>query len=345
MSYIVYGYDEDCTLDFSTKQMVILIEPRKKYIDKFKNNVKNSKIILVTKALSENNKMMEGILAFDENKNIYYIDNKNYNYLPREKIYTTSLQNIIREYNIQNIDKIFINLNVDNINNLITSINSYNHLICNILFKSCVDREKYETNNVLNLFERQKTISETKYSDWVCYSHKNLGIELPKICMVFTKVSNTDNNKIVDFIKKYKMDVLIDNKLLEFDEIKNGLPKINIDGSLLFTKNLLNNLDLIFKSDKQYDIVIAFNGSVLQRYPDFYILNPLKDDTLYINRDNDVIYSTKNGMYMLYQILHSNYFNDWVKQRADKRPTLVKFFIRGWFYEYIQKSFQIKNIP
>ncbi len=350
MSYIIYGYDNLDTLNtLSTTGSIIVIEPRKIQIDKFKKEVSSSHIKLITKALSDSNKLTEAILALDDDESIYYIntDSKmvsNQNHIiKRERIYTTSIINIISDYNIQNISGVFFNINVHNINNILTSIKSYNHIFSNIYFKSCVDRGLYESNDILNYFNRQNTISPSYLQDWVKYSHKNLFVGLPKICMFFTKTGIFNNNKLLQFIKKYQIDLVIDNKIYEFKNNDYTLPPIKINESVLFHKNMLTQLNTIFESDKKYDIIIAFNENILQSQPNFYILFPPNDDTLYINRQYDTIYSSKNGMYMLYQILHSNYFNEWIHEQAKNKQTLIKFFIKRWFYEYMSKTFKIRG--
>lgn len=345
MSYIIYGFDNlDILNTLPTSGSIFLIEPRKIQIDQFKNSVYYNlpRLKLITKALSDSNKMAESILSFDNDKSTYYIntscDSKN---IKRERVYTTSLVNIINDYGIQNITSLFFNINVHNINNILTSIKSYNHMLSNIFFKSCVDRGLYESNDILNYFKRQTQISPVHLQDWVKYSHKNLSLQLPKICMFFIKTPISNDNKLLNFIKKYRIDLVLDNKIYEFKESNYTLPNIKVDESILFNKNILNQLDTIFKSDKKYDVIISFNENILHSQPNFYILFPPNDDTLYINRQYDIIYSSKNAMYMLYQILHSNYFNEWIHEQAKNKPTLIKFFIKRWFYDYMSKTFKI----
>lgn len=345
MSCIIYGYDSFDTLPTNTQ--IILIEPRKLVIDKFKLNIKNSdkKIILITKSLSEKDTMIENTLSYDKNKCLYYIDLEYHENCEREKTYTTSLINIINDYNIQNIESLFFNINVSNINNILSSIKSVNHIISNIYFKSCVDRSIYETNNILKLFTRQKELAKPLLDDWVLYTHKNLNIELPKICMFFTKNNIISSHiKLLQFIKKYKIDVLLNDEIIEWNNLENKNFLNSEINKILYNKYLLQKLDIIYKSDKKYDIIIGFNENILDHNKNFYILYPVNDDTLYINKQFDIIYSSNNAMFMLYQILSSTYFNDWIHEQALKKPNLVKFFIKKWFYEYIYKTFKIINI-
>ena len=286
------------------------------------------------------------MMAFDSNNKSYHFGDNFIDFHSRERIYTTSLSNIIRDYDVQNILGLYFNINVSNINNILSSIKPFNHLVSKILFKSDVNRSVYETHNLLHSFSRQTKISQTPFQDWVEYTHKNLNIQLPKICMFFTKFSlNDKSNTLIQFIKRYKIDIVHGTEIIPFSNNCNlKLPNIQIDNSVLFTKYLLNNLDTIFKSDTKYDIIIALNENILTIQPNFFILYPPSDDTLYINCRYYTFSSSKHAMYMLYQILHSNYFNNWINEQSKSKPTLVKFFIKKWFYEYIQKTFKFSSI-
>lgn len=345
MSYIIYGYDTFDTLP--TSGHIILIEPRNICIDKFKsdNTINKKDIKLITKALSEKDTMSENIMVLNNEKTIYHIDNKTIiNGSKRERVYTTSLLNIINDYKIQSIKTIYFNINVSNINNILNSMKPYNHIISNIAFKSCVDRQLYESNDIFKSFSRQTYISKPPLDNWVIYSHKNLSLDLPKICMFFTHngLSSLDKD-LKNFIKKYNIDVVIDKHIIPFSDTNNIIiPPISSDNNE-FHKNILNNLHVIFNSNNQYDVIIAFNENILKSQPNFYILYPPENDTLYINKQFDIIYSCKNSMYNLYQILQSQVFNQWIYENAKKNPNLIKFFIKRWVYEYLSKTFKISK--
>lgn len=360
--YIIYGYHDLDTLlkllklqDVDNKATpVFIIEPRKLQIDKLrsefnKNGISiGNKYKLITKALSQNDKMVETIMSYDPDEDCYFINTENDKHpdiTKRERVYTTSLSNIVRDNEIQNISHLVFNINVGNVNEILNSIKPFNHLVSKILFKSNVDRSIYETNKLLDLsFKRQTKISKPELQDWVEYSHKNLNLELPKICMFFTEVGSSGSERLLQFIKRYKIDIIYNKEIIPYQQISLPLPDFKIDKSVLFTKNLLNNLHIVFNSsDKKYDIILAFNENTLTNNPNFYILYPPKDDTLYIDRQFDIIYSSKNSMYTLYELLQSEYFNDWIHEQAKLKPTLVKFFIKRWFYEYISKTFTISS--
>jgi hypothetical protein len=69
---------------------------------------------------------------------------------------------------------------------------------------------------------------------------------------------------------------------------------------------------------------------------------PLKNNIIYINKMYDIIYATKNCMYMLYQIIKSKYFSDYLDDKKSINPKLFKIMSKRYFYEYIEKIFQLK---
>ena len=75
---------------------------------------------------------------------------------------------------------------------------------------------------------------------------------------------------------------------------------------------MINNLACIFDSDtlpsnsSELDIIIQFNPKYFDSKNTLQIMYPLDDNVFYINKVFDVIYGTKNCMFMLYQILKSN---------------------------------------
>jgi hypothetical protein len=70
---------------------------------------------------------------------------------------------------------------------------------------------------------------------------------------------------------------------------------------------------------------------------------PLKDNVLYINKLYDIIYGTKNCIYMLYQIIKSKYFSDFLELKKLARPKLFTIFSKLYFFEYISKIFVVKE--
>ena len=101
------------------------------------------------------------------------------------------------------------------------------------------------------------------------------------------------------------------------------------------------------KSDSEtnkFDIIIQFNQKYFTTNKTLQIMYPLLDNVVYINKVFDIIYGTKNCMFMLYQILKSKYFTDYIEEKIVEKKTLFKIFSKRYFYDYISKIFVIKEI-
>jgi len=128
---IIYGYIEHC-LDLyqeSPNDYVLLIEPRGNVIDLLKKEKIGKNIVLISKMLSENDKMTESILYFNKEENEYFTKNKellvngtNYFNIKKYTVFTTSINNLILQYNIQNINSFSININIQNCNKILFKI-------------------------------------------------------------------------------------------------------------------------------------------------------------------------------------------------------------------------------
>ena len=107
-------------------------------------------------------------------------------------------------------------------------------------------------------------------------------------------------------------------------------------------------MEIIFNKNENdivsnLDIIIQFVPKYLSSNNTLQIMYPLKDNVLYINKVFDIIYATKNCMYMLYQILKSKYFTDYISEKQSDKKNLFKIFSKKFFYEYISKIFIIKE--
>ena len=138
---IVYGYFKTFFDIYNNiESPVILIEPRNQYIDIIKNHIRNNKpegLTLITKALIHDNKTCDAMLLFDGS--VYSIQTpdlcvygNNAFSVKKQQVYTTSLQNIINEYDIQSIKELVFNFDVDNVGGLLETLRPYNHIISNI---------------------------------------------------------------------------------------------------------------------------------------------------------------------------------------------------------------------
>jgi hypothetical protein len=364
---IIYGWTDNCLDPFYNKESplydynIILIEPRKIYIDKINqyykiHNNKLKNLIFIKKSLGNDNALKENILYYDISKDLCLITNKqliskSINLLTKEVVYETTFANIINTYQIQNIKNIIININIDNIDSIFENIILFNHIISQIKIKSAI---KYFSKT--SFFNNFTEINEEK--DYSIFSHKNLNINLPNIAIYFTNFDCLQNNmdKLKLFVNQYQINLILNKPhdcMISYEEpetLFNQLTylqneKLNSKNKV-YHQNIIDNLEHIFTSSNipvhDIDIIIQFapkflNHNILQ------IMYPLKDNVLYVNKMFDVIYATKTCMYMLYQILKSKYFTDYIDEKNNIKPSLFKIFSKKYFYEYISKIFIVKE--
>lgn len=392
---IIYGYIDNCLDKYqdSPNDYVLLIEPRGDIIDKLKKPYPKN-IILVSKMLLGKDKMIESILYFNKEEEKYFTKNDqlfvsgtSYFNIKKYNVFTTSINNLIVQYNIQNIKSISININIQNYNEILDSIIPFNHIISNIIISDTV-----------NLFSENCKLLENFYKkDNLTFTHKNLNIKLPNIGMFINgKIKN--NKEISLLVQQYKMNLIITRKkdsfIIPYPEsitiIDNNVCDVY---SKIYHENIIQNLECIFSKNEnvkenikfitvtnkqreqnqqinensdgkfnkentnathvthvahkidvsELDIIIKFNPKYFDNNTTLQIMYPLKDNILYINKVFDIIYGTKNCIYMLYQILKSKYFSDFLEVKKVAKPKLFTIFSKIYFFEYISKIFVIKE--
>jgi hypothetical protein len=337
---IIYGFNKNQKFD---NDNVILIEPRKIFID----TLKKEKFIFIPRVLMGSN--------VSRQVDMYAMDNNRYSVLKRplaitsrEIVYTTSLTNIIKTYDIKEISQIIINIDIDNIKDVLDNIVLYNKIIKKITCSK--DNIHLKTSLLLNYFN----ILE----DGV-YEHKNINMKNPNICLfpchkyTFEEcLQNVQENYInfFKFIKMYDIHMLTKGgSIITNDHVNiQNVRKENETEIYEIYENLVNNLHLIFLNEQgnnTLDIIIQFNPTCLITQNTFEIVYPIENDILYVYKQHDIIYGNKDTMYNLYNVLKSNEFKDYIEERKVSRGKLYKFFSKNYFYEYISKIFQlhIKN--
>jgi hypothetical protein len=369
---IVYGYIQHCPFIKSPNNHILLIEPRGEIIDLLKQKNLDKNIILISKILSEKDTMTDSILYFNKDEDKYFTKNDknllvrgtNYFNVKKYNVFTTSINNIILQYNIQNIDSLVININVENCNDILDSLIPFNHIISNIIINDNVNIS-IEKCKILENFKKNEDSSKS-------FSHKNLNIKLPNIGMFFNgKLKN--NKEITLLVQQYKMNLIIikkkDSYIVPYPESITILNN-NQDNtySKIYHENIIHNLDCIFNFNAQNDtddendtnhendkikgqeiavgdleIIIQFNTKYFDNNKTLQIMYPLKDNVLYVNKVYDIIYGTKNCIYMLYQIIKSKYFSDFLEEKNTSRPKLFTIFSKIYFFEYISKIFVLKE--
>lgn len=352
---IIYGYTPNCLENQDSP--VLLIEPRSYYIDLVKKQ-NNKNIILISKILVAKDTCREINIYYDENdvndcNTKYYITNGNGVNYKRFRGFSIGIEDIILQYKIQNITSFTININIDNCNEILDSIVPYNHIFSKIIVAENVSYFNKD-GPVLNKFYTEKSQLNSHY-----FIHKNLNIELPRIGMFLcdTKtISDLNIDKLEFFIHQYKINMLVNNEdcknkiLINYPQsidVLNNSSNKDTAVSKIYYENVIQNLEQIFIRREgvcldadALDIIIQFNQNYFSFKNTLQIMYPLKDNMIYVNKQYDVMYSTKNCMYMLYQILKSRYFTDFINS---KNKSLLKIFSKRWFYEYISTIFAIEE--
>ena len=391
---IIYGYLDNC-LDKYQDSPVLLIEPRSDIIDILKKDLKditkNKNIILISKMLLEKDLMTESILYFNKEENKYFTNNEkllvmgtNYFNVKKYKVFTTSINNIILQYNIQNINSISININVQNCNKILDSIIPFNHIISNIIISDTVKMFSDNCKLLENFYKKEN----------LTFTHKNLNIKLPNIGMYINCNGKIKNNKEISLlVQQYKMNLIIMRKnnsfIIPYPESITIINNVYDAHSKIYHENIIRNFECIFNKDQNIkeqitvtnnqneqvnenineqinetnnhnnqneqinetnkidvgdlDIIMQFNPKYFDNNKTLQIMYPLKDNIIYINKVFDIIYGTKNCIYMLYQILKSKYFSDFLEVKKIAKPKLFTIFSKMYFFEYISKIFVIKE--
>jgi hypothetical protein len=331
--FIVYGFRDFDQLNtlLEAKQPIILIEPRKSVLDTIKTILATYKTVtLIPKALHPGNVMTE-IVLYKSDQKLFTTKPDASLHTTNERVFTTSFCNIIKENNIQVLHDIIININVENINDIFNNLEKYHHI---------VSRLKVSESQNDSFFRPKADFITTNFNidgdtqGYTCFCHKNLHVPLPRICMYLTQPVPPSVKPVFDLlVAQYGIDVyeLENNKYLS--------PKTPV------YEFMTPVLDVVFakQPDTKYDYIIQFNPDYLKTNDVFRILYPLKDDVMYINRQFDIIYTSKNCMHMLYQIIKSTYFEEYISGLQESKRALFKLFHKRHFYDYVQNIFTTKD--
>lgn len=338
---IIYGFDTKQSYE-AYDNKIILIEPRKRFIDK----IKKEKITFISKIPMGSNISRQVVLYTSKDNHI--VLEKPNAFTSREEVYTTSLSNIIKMYNIKEISQFVINIKIDNIKEVLDNILSYNKIIKKI--STCYNHDDIDCNllSYFNMIENG------------IYEHKNINIEKPNICLfpchkiTFEEYCNDeikDDNYInfYNFVKMNDINILTKGGRITSDicSIKN----VKKNNEIEIYENLINNLHLIFLNDcmtinnKNIDVIIQFNPLYLITQDNFEIIYSIENDILYVYKQHDIIYGNKDTMYNLYNVLQSKEFKEYIEEKKVLKKKLYSFFSKNYFYDYISKIFNlvIKN--
>lgn len=314
-------------------QNIVLIEPRKNIIEQIKPALDTfPHVMLLPKLLIHDNTYKEQTMYVTDTLGTHtYLINYpgDTMVIRKEKCYTTSLCNIIREHKIQVVDKLIINLPIDNTKDILTNACVYDHIISYLQVHASPFFDEMNADFLQPCFRKDTLQTQDNYFRFV---NKNLNVPLPKIAMFLTEpVSDSCQSKLDLLVAQYNITVLplpyLTKKEAPYEFTANSLQAI-------FANPTLNG---------SFDMFMQFNPRYLNNNDVFKLLFPLKPDVIYLNRPYDIIYATKNGAHMLYQILKSTYFTDHMNVLERNRKAIFKLFRKQYFYDYISQIFVIKN--
>ena len=346
---------------------VLLIEPRSEYIDKIKA-LKRSDIVLISKVLTCVGEFRETSMYYNRETEHYWcpeegltVNGTNMFNVKKYTVYTITLEQIIKQYKIQNISCLVVNLNILGIERVLDSLLPYNHIVSDIRVS-----ERVELKVPAKIFNYYKWVKDDHY---VNYTHKNVNITLPKIGMYFLNgIPNSYREDVNLLINQYKINVIIPEtplqtaRLIGYPQCLQNLECLSSKPqSKIYYENVIGTLESIFSKERNLrsesseqkddldidvndlDIIIQFDAKYFGSKRTLQIMYPLKDDTVYVNKMHDIMYATKNCMYMIYQIMKSKYFTDYIESKRTERPGLFKIFAKRYFYEYLSKIFVFKE--
>ena len=160
---IIYGYYENCLIAYKDSP-IILIEPRKSIIDNINLSLFKN-IILIKKLLVNTNKLSETILHYDRSLDNYWLEKDDLSIYgtncfntTKQLVYTTSLCNLINQYKIQNIENLVLNININNNNDILESLESFNHIISYIKIKNNFECKLFNNFDIVVLLISYKSL-------------------------------------------------------------------------------------------------------------------------------------------------------------------------------------------
>lgn len=302
--------------------------------------------------------------------------------IKKYNVFTTSINHLIMQYNIQNINSLVININIENCNRILDSIIPFNHIISNIIINDNV-KILPEKCKILENFKKSQDSPFKSFShknleitlpnigmffNGKLKNNKEISLLIQQYKMNLINIKKEDS-----YIVPYPESITILNKDTS----------LSYTYSKIYHENIIHNLDCIFNNNGQkikdikkiegiediegiegienieniektknientivvgnLEIIIQFNPKYFDDNKTLQIMYPLKDNVLYINKMYDIIYGTKNCIYMLYQIIKSKYFTDFLEEKKTSRPKLFTIFSKIYFFDYISKIFVVKE--
>lgn len=259
---IIYGVVPGVNYKADTRDYVILIDPRKQYTDYIKYNKHIYDACSIKLLMPQNS--VEQILLYKTAEAYKTVTVKD-DTVSKELCFVTTLESIIKQYKIVSISRLEINMDIDNIVEILESIEKYSHIISLIITPRPIN---------VSFLSHFDIVSSTMYVN------KNVNEQLPKIEFV----SSSLNTMTTTLQQYYKANIVT----------VNFIEKIAFHECIMkmLEPTLKHEFDIIGISVKNIDFVA----------PKIYY--PISLNLIYINKTNDILYACQKTMHMLYNKLH-----------------------------------------
>ncbi len=329
---VIFGYKNLEQLQ-SSKFPVLLIEPRRNTIDLIRNKSDGSVTSIThlsnTKLIPRllHTTITEQLLVFQDNTYTVNMINVNTssNKHKREKVFTTTLLDVIKNYSIRTIKNFIVNLNIDYLSSILLSIEPYSHKI-----------ETIQIDKTINYCAAQDFMTKLYIpvskdnSDYTCFEHVNIKTPLPRTCLLLIDaVPPNVREKLDMLVSRYNMTTMDASKLAKGD-----------------LQNLTIVLSEFYNHEKQqntrHDTIVVLKPSFLQFVDTITLRYPLQDNHIIVHKGYDFIYSTKNCMYEVLNELQSDTFHKFIASKANNKK-LFPFQYKKYMYSYLEQVFNVTD--
>lgn len=313
---IIYGFSDNSFITSLLKQKdTILIEPRKHILDTLQPIAGT----LIKKGIYKD--ITETTMHANSSR-IYSFNCELKDETRRERVFTTSIYDILLQYPIKEIRSFIFNIEISNLYEILTDLSVFNHIVSRLVFL----KNTHIKHPILNNF-----ILSDQDETFVTYTDKNINVSLPKIFMYdFGKhlKHNTDAKNM--FTQQYNIREILIPKLIKNKQ---------------FHDSVLEILTFFFQTEcTGCDIIVINNNDFFSSkrvmYPIYY---PIQEDFIHLLKEFDIIYGGKSTMFLLYQMLLSDDFSEYLDLQVKQRP-ILRYNSKRVFYEYIEKIFKVQNI-
>lgn len=335
---IIYGFNDLKQINMNLP--VILVEPRKNILDKIKG-VLPKNVNLYPKMIINKNIVSEVFMYTYKENNCEYINYTelsndikkiSHKIVSNERVFTTSLQNLILYNKIKKINNIFWNLNTDNTIECIDTLIPFSYIIQNI---QIIKNEKPMSSGLLqDYFEKSDICNEDNVNiiNYTIIPNGNLN-SIPIYLFLTQSVQEKHKDRFellqlhynIKLIQSHNIDLCCNTKVYFYEKLNN------------IYKMLFEKIDT-----SEFCIIAQFNPNVLEKNYTFKFNLNCYDKMLYVDKNNDIIYGNKDTFYNLYEVINSDYFKDTMNDiKIKKKEFMFKLFNKRYFYEYISSIFDV----